>query len=385
MALSTLTLAMSATTPVLADIAAAFPDAHRTTIALLITVPSLLSVPCSLITGRIVGRRVGYRTMALLGAIILFLGGLLPYFLNALSLIVASRALMGVGIGILAPITPSVTMNTLPRELAQRQMGVNGAVANAAALVYQLIGGFVGVYSWRYSFLTYLLVLPVLALVLFGMREPEPMQAAQNKGSDSSTWQTIRSFKGAVWGWCALLFLFIVLLYAYLTNIAVIISQNHYGSAMASALVLVVFSLGGVAGGQLLSRIVTKIQKGVFIVAGIACFAGKMMLVVGDSLAMMFLGSLAFGLGYGLFLPAVAMFLGMSVPPEQRAFALSINTIGSGAGTFLSAYIFSALASITGNQWDRFEIFVSAFGYLAIAAGFAVSMLERKRQSAKLT
>ena len=112
-ALSTLNMAMSATTPALADIAAAFPQAKQTTVALLATVPSLFSVPCSLVTGRLLGRRLRYRTMALAGILLMLIGGLLPLFLNSLSLIVCARGMMGVGLGILTPITPSATLLSL--------------------------------------------------------------------------------------------------------------------------------------------------------------------------------------------------------------------------------------------------------------------------------
>ena len=378
-ALSTLNMAMSATTPALADIAAAFPQAKQTTVALLATVPSLFSVPCSLVTGRLLGRRLRYRTMALAGILLMLIGGLLPLFLNSLSLIVCARGMMGVGLGILTPITPSATLLSLPRERAQRQMGVNAASANAAAIVYQLIGGFACSISWRYSFLAYVLVFPVLPLVLFYMREPEilpePDRAPQTDPEQTppSPAGNARAFGRQYWGWFWMNFIFIVLFYAYITNISSIIANGNYGTASASALVLAVFSLGGTYGGHVMSRLITKIQKRVFILAGLACFLGEITLVVGQNLAMMFLGSLVYGIGFGMMLPSISLFSGFAVRPEQRAFALSINAVGNGVGTFLSAYMFAAVAAMFSVTWDRFSILISALGALVIAAVFSVS------------
>lgn len=394
-ALSTLNMAMSATTPALADIAAAFPQAKQTTVALLATIPSLFSVPCSLITGRLLGRRLRYRTMALAGILLMMLGGLLPLFLNSLALIVCARGMMGVGLGILIPITPSTTMLSLPREQAQRQMGVNAASANAAAIVYQLIGGFACSISWRYSFLAYLLVIPVLPLVLLYMREPEihkepdqqqkadqPQDATQRNDPLVQT-HSPRAFGKPYWGWFILHFVFIVLFYAYITNISSIIADNNYGTASASALVLAVFSLGGTYGGHVMSRLITKIQKRVFVVAGLACFLGEIVLVAGGNLAMMFIGSLVYGLGFGMMLPSISLFSGYAVRPEQRAFALSINAVGNGAGTFLSAYIFAAIAAMFSITWDRFPILISALGALGIAVVFGLSEGIKKARKVK--
>lgn len=379
LALSTLTMSMSATTPALADIAAAFPLAKQTSVAMLATIPSLFSMPCALITGRLLGRKVRYRTLAMVAILFIITGGLLPLILNSLGLILAARAMMGVGLGILNPITPSVTMLELPKDRARRQMGINGATANTAAIIYQLIGGFACAISWRYSFLAYLLVIPALPIVMLYLREPEIVQEHDKPVQSKTIGSAVRMFGKPYWGWFALHFFFIVLFYAYITNISSIIANNHFGTASASALVLAVFSIGGVIGGYTMSRLITKIDKGVFILAGVICFIGKIILVTGDSLLMIYLGSLVYGLGYGVMLPAISLFSGMSVAPQQRAFALSINMIASGLGTFLSAYVFAGIAAAFGSNWDRFPIMASSIGYLIIAAIFCVGLIAARR------
>lgn len=384
-ALSTLTMSMSATTPALADIAAAFPTAKQTSVAMLATIPSLFSVPCALVTGRLLGRRVRYRTMAMVAILFIITGGLLPLILNSLGLIIAARAMMGVGLGILNPITPSVTMLELPKDRAQRQMGINGATANTAAIIYQLIGGFACAVSWRYSFLAYLLVIPALPIAMIYLREPKITQVREKSAQNQSVGAAIRTFGKPFWGWFALQFCFIVLFYAYITNISSIIAHNNYGTASASALVLAVFSIGGVIGGYAMSRMITKLEKGVFILAGVICFAGKIILVAGDSLTMVYLGSLVYGLGYGVMLPAISLFAGMSVAPEQRAFALSVNMVASGLGTFLSAYIFAGIAAAVGTSWDRFPILASSVGYLVIAAIFSVGLMAARKRANAIT
>ena len=132
-----------------------------------------------------------------------------------------------------------------------------------------------------------------------------------------------------------------------------------------------------------MSRLISRLQKRVIVLAGLACFIGEITLAMGSNLGMMFLGSLVYGLGFGMMMPSIALFSGFAVRPEQRAFALSVNAIGNGVGTFLSAYIFAAIAGLFGVAWDRFSILLSALGALSIAATFSISEWIKTARAAK--
>ena len=66
-ALSFLTLASSAVSPVLASVGEAYPDIPSTMISLLTTIPSLLAIPMTLFCGQIAGKKVSYRVLTVCG------------------------------------------------------------------------------------------------------------------------------------------------------------------------------------------------------------------------------------------------------------------------------------------------------------------------------
>ena len=61
----------------------AFPEMSQSTIMLVITLPSLISMPVMLFIGSIVGKKVNYKTIAVLAPLLTIIGGVGPYFFSS--------------------------------------------------------------------------------------------------------------------------------------------------------------------------------------------------------------------------------------------------------------------------------------------------------------
>lgn len=81
-ALSFLSLASSAVSPVLASVGEAYPDISSTMISLLTTLPSLLAIPMTLICGHMAGKKVSYRTLTICGLTCNLISGIAPFLLT---------------------------------------------------------------------------------------------------------------------------------------------------------------------------------------------------------------------------------------------------------------------------------------------------------------
>lgn len=118
-----------------------------------------------LFTGRL-GDRFGQRTLFRLGITVFTLAALAAALAPTLELLIAARALQGIGAAILTPQTMSVINRVFPRERRGSALGVWGAVGSVATLVGPVLGGFiVTAVGWRGVFLVHLPV-GVLAVVL---------------------------------------------------------------------------------------------------------------------------------------------------------------------------------------------------------------------------
>jgi MFS family permease len=96
---------MGATTPALASLAAAFPDASYTTITLINTLPSLTLIIGCLIMGAIAGSKIPFKTAGIFSLAVYLIFGILPAFWhNSIMAILIARALVGFGMGFIAPL-----------------------------------------------------------------------------------------------------------------------------------------------------------------------------------------------------------------------------------------------------------------------------------------
>lgn len=103
--------------PALADLAAAYPNVPYANILLISTIPQLCGIPVSLITGKIAGSKVKYKTLAATCALI---GGVLPFFIRSFPIILLSRVIFGLSYNISVPFT-----NSLPLLYFDKQKAAN--------------------------------------------------------------------------------------------------------------------------------------------------------------------------------------------------------------------------------------------------------------------
>lgn len=359
-------LAAGATSGALGGIGAAFPGIDHTTVALIATLPTLLAVPFSLLSGKLADRGVPLRTLALAGIGLITVAGVAPAWFNgSFALILFFRALVGVGIGLMNAVSGSMSLLLFNRETAEKLSGWSSAMSNVGAIVLQFLGGYLCDIDWRNTFLVYLVLIAVF-LVCFitlpgGRRNNEVCSAAPREPMG----------RGIV-GWCAMYAVFALCFYPLITGIARVITNNGYGTATQGGACLSVFTLGGLCGSLLFPRLVRVLNRGVISAATALAAAGFLLVLLGQGLGMMFAGAAVFGLGYGCFSPAMIIFGAGSVPAGRAAFAMSLLMACHNLGGFCSAYLVELVGGALGITWDRFGF---VFGCIGFTVLFLVSLV----------
>ena len=108
---------------------------------MLSTLPSFIGVPCALLCGKIAGRKVSYRCLAIAGAVLSLVCGIAPAFTNSFALLLLWRALFGMGHGIITPLLMPMVMANFEGEAIYRQTSMNAMFTNIGAVVFQMLGG----------------------------------------------------------------------------------------------------------------------------------------------------------------------------------------------------------------------------------------------------
>lgn len=128
------------------------------------TIVMLVSAVVTPISGKladIFGRRRFY----IIGLVVFMLGSALSGLATSFTFLVVARAVQGMGMGVLMPLSQTILGDLIPARQRGRYMGYMGAVMGASQVAGPLIGGWItDVSSWRWLFY---IALPIGLVAVF--------------------------------------------------------------------------------------------------------------------------------------------------------------------------------------------------------------------------
>lgn len=110
--------------------------------------------------------RFGRKVVLLPSLIVFALGGILCAFARSLPELIACRVLQGLGAGPLGVLYTILAADMYDDKHLPRVMGLITATGSLATVIFPIIGGILGEWSWQWPFWTLTLALPVAALSL---------------------------------------------------------------------------------------------------------------------------------------------------------------------------------------------------------------------------
>lgn len=371
-------LASSAASPALATISANFPSVSMAVISSIATLPTLISVPIVILTGGLVGRRVGYRTFSVLGLVLSCIGGFIPYLANSIWGIFLGRAVLGLGLGFITPIASTLTLLIFSGPEAQTLLGQNSMATNVGAIIFQTAGGILCNINWRLPFLSYVLILPVIIIILFLLPEPEKVQEfADDAGKNKLRLSEVLT--GHIFFWCTVNLLFTLFFYGFVTTMSSVVMENSFGDSAMAANVLSVFTASGVVGGFLFSRFVKLLGQRVCSLSFVLLALGYVFAVFANNLTLLFVSAVVFGLGFGMQMPSTSLYLGKPLADKLKAPAFAAYGIFGAIGSFSSSYFIQLLRNVFNISYDRFAFAVGAGVFFVGAAFFLFYRKEKVR------
>lgn len=354
-------------TPAIQSIADAFPDVAFSTLLLVSTLPSLLIIPATLFSGAMAGTKIGYRPLLLVALILFLAGGVAPAFLNNFTTIFLSRAVFGIGIGLLSPLGNALVLGLFEGQERANMLGLGGVVMNLGGIAFQMLGGFLAAISWRYAFLAHGLAVISLLVVLFLLPEPEKVEVPAGPKATMPL---------AVYVISLLFGIAMMLNYPMLVNMSTIIISGNLGTAASAGMVLSMFTVGGMVAGSIFGKLHQIVQRFTISVGLTITALGMALVYYANSLLTLTVGTTGVGIGFGLVMPAVMMILGTIVPPHAFAIASGILMAVMNAFAFLSTYYIEFIARVTGEPAIKSPIFIALCAYVAAVVIYTLANLK---------
>jgi MFS family permease len=374
LSLSTLAvLAVTAVAPALGRIQQSFPQASKLELQMMLNFPALFLIPFSLLSGQL-SLRFKKRHILFAGLIIYFLSGVGSAFINNFTVFMVFRAFLGIGMGLVTPLSFSLVADLFSGDRRAKLMGFSSAVATSSAILMSLFSGWLALYNWRYSLGAYGVSFIVFVLVYFYL--PEPIDVKNN---------VVKERKLPFLVYAAVLFtMFSIMIFNLISNnIAFYLQDTHLGDSAESGIALAFYQGAQFLIALVFDRIYRVFKNNTAIFSlGISAI-GFLILFSASTLWMIFIAVFTIGLGIGTLVPFNALTISNQVSSDLSGWALSLNTSALFSGQFISPFVFSLIMSIFGFASIRFYFLSAAImcGVVGVII-FIVKSLRNKRVSA---
>lgn len=305
-------------------------------VRLVLTIPALFIAIGGLFAGQLADR-VGRKPLLMIAAFVYGIAGASGFILNSLGAILVGRAVLGLAVaGIMTGVTTLIADYYVGQKRADF-MGLQAAFMGLGGVVFLSVGGFIADLNWRSPFLIYLSAWAILVAIALFLYEPQrTVNSSGNNGavaSSSMPLGVLAMIYGVAFFYMVAFYLIPVQLPFYLKNIS---NSSASASGIAIAASTLASSIASLRYGFVKQRFgFVSIVVGAFAIAAVGYFV----IGIAGSYKIVLLGLIIAGLGFGLLMPNLNVWLSSIVSDASRGRALGGLTTFFFLGQFVSPII----------------------------------------------
>lgn len=331
--------AASVITGTIPGMAESFPNESLVNIELITTVVSVFVTVFVLVSGFIVGK-IGQKQTAVLGLVIATGSSIIPMFSNDFQVILLSRAILGMGIGLTNPLAISLIGVFFSGEERAKLMGWRSAIAGVGTSIMTYISGQLLNINWHASYGVYLLFVPTLIVFVLFVPNPEnslKMKDSVNKGKVRVNIKKSNS-KLLVSVLTVLTFLILIAIMVLDIKLPTYFVDNGIGNATQASNAWSVYNLSSVVGGAFFGYMYKKLHKYI-LSSGLGLSGlGIVLISIIRNVQVIYLLCIFMGIASALIIPYIFNRISESTSQEKAPLYTSIVLVGSNLGSFLSPY-----------------------------------------------
>jgi MFS family permease len=344
---------------------------------LVLTLPALFMAILAPLAGYLIDRN-GRKKVLLVSLILYAIAGTSGLYLQTLQAILVGRAFLGVAVGGLITAVITLIGDYYEGEERNKFMGTQAAFAGLGGLVFISSGGVLADIHWRMPFLIYIASLLVWVLAIISIYEPLKNKIPQKPKSDvSPDLIPVTRIPAVVFGVCAVAFFSAIVFYMIPTQMPYMLNAmdgiTNTGIGFAIAFVNVASVTTSLNYGRIKRRLAFRTVMGICFVL---IFFGYLIISHADSYVSMIVGITVSGLGFGLMMPNINLWLISVAPAPIRGRLVGYLNAALFSGMFISPIALQPLIMISGLYKS---FLLMGFIILIIAAGFFVYGIIRKK------
>lgn len=366
-----------AVSPILGDLNKIFPDSTDLEIQMLSSLPSLLIIPFILLSGKLT-EKVNNLLLLQVGLTIFGVSGILYLLSNKMWQLVAISAMLGVGSGLIVPLSTGLISRYFVGSYRTKQFGYSSAITNVTLVLATTLTGYLAEVNWHLPFLVYLFPFISIFLTHFLKKDLSNYHPADDVSAAAAPAMGKRGINVKA-------LIKLMAFYGLATYLVIIISFNlpflmeEYGLSSGRAGILIsLFFLAIMAPGFVLNKIVQVLGRKIYMVCLLLVACGMGIILVSRSEILIALGCVLNGLSYGIVQPLIYDKTSDVAVPHKVTLALAFVMAMNYVAILLCPFIVDAFQKLFHSHSQTFAFWLNLM--IALLAMFVVV----KQQKLKL-
>ncbi len=332
-----------AVSPILGELSTIFPHATELDIQMLTSLPSLLIIPFVLLAGKLAEKRDFIRLLRV-GLWLFAASGVLYLFSSRMWQLMAVSALLGIGAGLIIPLSTGLISRYFTGEYRVRQFGYSSAITNMTLVVATAVTGYLAEVHWRLPFAVYLL--PLISLVLSAyLKKDAASVTIKQAAAIIPPIQSTPVISGK-YGIHIRHLVQLMLFYGLVTYVVLAVTFNlpflmeaHHFSSGNSGLMISLFFLAIMAPGFMLDSLVKLLGNKTKLYSLLAIAIGLLLIWILPTEWLIVPGCILVGLGYGIIQPLIYDKTVDTAIPQKTTLALAFVMVMNYLAILLSPFI----------------------------------------------
>ena len=314
---------------------------------LISTLPSLTTL-ITLLFVSFITKSIGIKKTVFIGLLITGLSGVIPVFTSSFILIIISRSILGIGLGLYSPLAIELINLLFAENERAKLMGFRGAAEQLGRSLLTLVAGLLFIFGWNLSFIVYGLAF-ILALLFYHF-VPEVNNQENGKDEANTKVQTKKRLSPVI-------YLIAIFMSVAVFNGAAIdirfpaLAAEIMGEGFNSSYIIALKPVLGIFAGLAFGKLYLKFGKKLlyFSIASLI-LAGILVANSGSSMIPLTIGFYLAGLVPAWIGPFVFMTIAKKVNTANRELAMSILLVALHGTVFLMTPVVRLIEHLLGND-----------------------------------
>jgi len=360
--------------PILAQISGAFPEASDTTIQFLMTFPILFTMIFEILSA-LIADKLPKKVLTIAGLAVVGLGGVLAFcFHSSLTILFLWAAVIGIGLGMVAPVAPALINESFIGPEKQTMLGWQNSASTIGSMIMTFACGFLAAFGWHFGYLIYLIGIPGIILAFAGLKsEAHEVHTGRDQGAEKNAERG--KFRLVIWREMVIAAFFLMLYSAIPANLSMLVAEKGAGDASEAGILTTLFSLAGMLIGLVFGLIIKALKKWTNTIGVVMLVIGVLILGWSNSFPLMIVGCMIAGTSMSMVMPVC-----MGAASKLAGYEILNSALIMGStsvGIFITPLLTSLTAAVTGSNAVSYRfITLAIFG--VILAIVTIGLREKK-------